>query len=219
MTPTRYPQVPRLRLRVTLLDDHPVVLNGLAVRLSSELGIDVTGLFVRAHDLLQHLERLVPDLIILDYELHPGDVDGASLIRGLRERYPGCALLVYSSHDNPDTVALIRQAGAHAFVAKHQNLTELVNAIHELAAPAWNSASAPAIAQADAAPRISAATRLSPRERDVIECYLQGLTVGQIAGKFNRSIKTVSTQKMSALRKLGVTTDYELFSLKAQLLA
>ncbi len=198
-------------VRVALLDDHPVVLNGLAVRLSSELGIDIVGLYGRSADLLRRLERGVPDVIILDFELHQSDVNGASLLRGLRQRHPACVLLAYSSHDDPESVTLMRQAGAHAFVSKRQDLSELVQALYALTGrQALPSAPSPP-------PRLPGLDTLSAREYAVISCYLQGMTVSQIADRFHRSIKTVSTQKTAACRKLGVTNDQALFDLKTRL--
>lgn len=61
-----------------------------------------------------------------------------------------------------------------------------------------------------------ASQTLSQREQDVIRCYLQGMTITAIAAKFNRSVKTVSTQKSTAFRKLGVSTYAELFRLHAE---
>jgi DNA-binding NarL/FixJ family response regulator len=58
------------------------------------------------------------------------------------------------------------------------------------------------------------AASLSAREQEVIRCYLAGMTVSEIAEKFNRSIKTISTQKTAAFRKLGVTSNNGLFKLK-----
>lgn len=59
--------------------------------------------------------------------------------------------------------------------------------------------------------------KLSVKEREVIRCFLDGLTVSDIAQKFGRSAKTISTQKSMAFRKLGVTSDNELFKLKHML--
>jgi DNA-binding NarL/FixJ family response regulator len=58
---------------------------------------------------------------------------------------------------------------------------------------------------------------LSVKEREVIRCFLEGMSVTQIARKFNRSTKTISTQKSTAFRKLGVTSDGELFKIKHML--
>jgi DNA-binding CsgD family transcriptional regulator len=57
---------------------------------------------------------------------------------------------------------------------------------------------------------------LSPKEREVLRCYLGGMSVSEVASKFKRSIKTISTQKSSACRKLGVRTDAELFMLNRE---
>ncbi|MNH45250.1 Transcriptional regulatory protein RcsB [compost metagenome] len=55
---------------------------------------------------------------------------------------------------------------------------------------------------------------MSAREREVIRCYLAGMTVTEIAEKFKRSIKTISSQKATAFRKLGVTSNNELFKIR-----
>jgi DNA-binding CsgD family transcriptional regulator len=60
--------------------------------------------------------------------------------------------------------------------------------------------------------RLSAILSLSPREHEVLRCYLAGMSVSDIAAKFARSSKTISTQKQSALRKLGIRSDAELFA-------
>lgn len=202
-------------LRVALLDDHPVVLSGLTVRLSSELSLEIVGIYERGRLLIQDFERVLPDVVVMDYELHASDWDGASLIRGLRERYPGCTILAFSAHDQPDTIALIRQAGAHAFISKRQGMTELVNAIRLVAGlPATRRTAGHA---SPGTPPWLPSPLLSPRELEVIRCYVQGMTVSQIAEKFHRSIKTISTQKASAFRKLGVSNDCQLSQLKLQL--
>lgn len=59
---------------------------------------------------------------------------------------------------------------------------------------------------------------LSPKEQEVIRCFLTGMTVTDIAEKFSRSLKTVSGQKQSAMRKLGLKADHELFIIKDELL-
>jgi RNA polymerase sigma factor (sigma-70 family) len=59
---------------------------------------------------------------------------------------------------------------------------------------------------------LSAILSLSPREHEVLRCYLAGMSVSDIAAKFARSSKTISTQKQSALRKLGIRNDAELFA-------
>eukprot|EP00887_Chlorella_sp_A99_P003803 scaffold32.g3803.t1 len=65
--------------------------------------------------------------------------------------------------------------------------------------------------------KLIAGAPLSVREREVIRCFLDGMTVSQIANKFGRSAKTISTQKSTAFRKLGITTDNGLFKIKHML--
>ncbi|KAF0855677.1 hypothetical protein Y788_11435 [Pantoea dispersa 625] len=71
---------------------------------------------------------------------------------------------------------------------------------------------------ADNVQRAVSLKMLSPKEQEVIRCFLAGMTVTDIAEKFARSLKTVSGQKQSALRKLGLKADHELFIIKHELL-
>ena len=122
------------------------------------------------------------------------------------------------------------RAGAHGFVGKKQNLAELVAAIRcvfagkfylcdrmvALISTRWmSSLLSPDEAVKNPEDRLSV---LSPRESEVVRCYLAGLTVTQISQKFSRSIKTISGQKQSAFRKLGVRNDIDFFKLQHQLL-
>jgi len=60
-------------------------------------------------------------------------------------------------------------------------------------------------------------SQLSPKEHEVIRCFIEGMTVSDIAQKFHRSIKTISAQKQSAMRKLGIKTDHELLLIREEL--
>ena len=69
-----------------------------------------------------------------------------------------------------------------------------------------------------AVPPTRRSSPLSPREWEVIRCFLDGMSVSQIAAKFNRSLKTISTQKSTAYKKLGIQSDAELFKMRDQVL-
>ncbi|WP_199030674.1 response regulator transcription factor, partial [Ralstonia sp. ASV6] len=135
---------------------------------------------------------------------------------------------------NKATVGLVMHAGARGFVGKEEELSELVRAIRTVAAGGKRlnatlaaemerdalAADAPAPTSAVDGNQLSALVdrpELSPREREVLRCCLDGMSVSDIAEKFARSIKTISSQKQSAYRKLGIRTDTELFKIKHEL--
>lgn len=213
-------------VRVMLLDDHAVVRHGLATRLEQEADLQVVGSFATSRELLDALSTQTADVVVMDFSLNPTDIDGLNLIRALKVRFPDSKTLVVSAHYNAATVALALRAGARGYVGKNQELTELVAAIRTIAhgrihlhpemaaeiATMPDETSEPTDAEA-----LTQHSKLSPRESEVLRCCLDGMSVTQIAAKFSRSINTISTQKQSAFRKLGIRTDNELFKIRHQL--
>lgn len=215
-----------------MLDDHAIVRFGMASRLSSEPDFIVVGSFENSRTMIAALRDAPADVLLIDYALGPTEIDGVSLIRALNSRFPKSSILVLSSHYDPATVALALRVGARGFVGKSQDVALIVKAIRTVA-------SGSVFLDADMSYRLAeisvAATvetkvespsgeaklltgaKLSVKEREVIRCFLDGLTVSDIAQKFGRSAKTISTQKSMAFRKLGVTSDNELLKLKHML--
>jgi DNA-binding NarL/FixJ family response regulator len=210
------------RLRVMLLDDHEVIRRGLELLLKQEYSIDVVGSFRSSRELFAALKDTRADVIIVDYALGPSDVDGLNLIRALKVRFPHERILVMSSHHNPATVALAMRAGAHGFVGKGQSQSDLITAIRAVAAGrvyveehlAAHLSSVKSSAEEKAGDELLGYARLTPREREVLRCVLDGMSVTEIAAKFFRGITTISAQKNSAFRKLGIRTNNELFKIR-----
>lgn len=220
-------------IRVVILDDHAVVQHGIASYLTERTGIEVAASFARSRDLIGWLESNHADVVLLDYTLGPDEIDGLNLVRLVSTRFPDCKILMTSSSDTPATVNMTMRAGALGFFGKSENLRELVHAIRVVAdgrsyisaelagrvmasATPVQSVTAPKPAVSDDAQAAelesSADLRLSPREHEVLRCYLAGMSVSDIALKFSRSRKTISAQKQSAYRKLGIRSDAELFA-------
>jgi two-component system, NarL family, captular synthesis response regulator RcsB len=218
-------------IRVALLDDHPVVLHGLAAQLESEPDITVVGSYETGRELLAGLATQPVDVLLMDYSLSPQDIDGINLLRMLRLRFPSLEILVVSGHGNTATAALSMRSGARGFISKARPLMEWFDAIRTVAArqrylditlsyelehalnKAKDNSREPTI------PALPDQARLSPREREVLRCVLDGMAVTAIARKFSRSVNTISTQKQAAYRKLGIRSDAELFKVQHSLLA
>lgn len=211
-------------IRIALLDDHAVVRHGLVEALAVETDLKVVGVYGRSRDLIGGLAESPADLLVLDFSLGPDELDGASLIRAVRAKYPSCQVLVLSAHHDPATVSLAMRIGARGFVGKGEDMQQLLKAIRQVASgtvylsPVMTYRLAEAVTseppkQATDTLDAFVQAELSSREQEVIRCYLAGMTVSEIANKFNRSLKTISAQKASAFRKLGVTSNNELFKL------
>lgn len=212
-------------LRVAILDDHAVVRNGVVSFLQAEADLKIVGVYASSRAMITGLAQEPADILLIDYVLGPDEMDGVSLIRALRVKFPKCRVIVFSAHGEPAMAALVLRAGARGFISKGQEMADVVRTIRAVAGGAVYLEPEMMFKVSDATTHhvpVSSdesgdavyGAALSAREREVIRCYLDGMTVTQIAEKFNRSIKTISTQKAAAFRKLGVSSDNGLFKMR-----
>lgn len=215
---------PNLPVHVALLDDHAVVRLGMLHNISDDTRLILVGDFGSSAALLQALrkgERV--DVLLLDYALAATDADGAQLILQLRKQYPRMRILVASAYDSPATIALVLRAGAHGFWGKSEPIADLPHAILTVASgkrylSEHRSAALPHVPlsagkypeRKDGNPPYDTLHMLSKREQEVLRCILDGMGVTEIAAKFSRSVKTISNQKQSAFKKLGIRSFSEL---------
>lgn len=213
------------RLRIALLDDHPVVRHGLVSHLTAQPDIELVGAYETSRELMRGMALAPADVLLLDFSLGRNELDGVSLIRALRAKFPDCRILVLSAHYESATVALSLRVGARGFMGKEEDMTDLMKAVRTVASGAIylsadmsyqvaDATTATEQVQAEVTEDALRQASLSAREHEVIRCFLAGMTVSEIAEKFNRSIKTISSQKAAAFRKLGVTSDNGLFKIR-----
>lgn len=221
-------------IRLMLLDDHEFVLCGMQHVLGNHAEFDIVGLFTRSRDLLLALKQLPVDIVVMDFALGPEEADGLNLIRALRIKFPAVQLLVISATHTPATVSLALRCGAMGFIGKDSDPMHLLEGVRTLATGtiylepqmaelledrdiATQAPDAAIRGNRSATEVLVRTNNLTLREREVLRCCLAGMSVTQIAEKFSRSIKTISTQKQSAFRKLGLRSDNELFKIRSQL--
>ncbi|PRA30406.1 DNA-binding response regulator [Pseudomonas poae] len=214
-----------------LLDDHEMVRQGIELGLSKEPDLDVIGSFGTGRELLDALAQRPVDVVVMDFALGPSDLDGLGLLRTLSRRFKKCKAVVVSSHYTLAMVSLALKAGSRGVLGKTQNLTELISAIHTVAQgrvylepcmlhalqgvqPMFDVSNMRSKVEAE--PSLSVSACLTPKEQEVLRCFLDGMSVNSIAAKFSRSASTISTQKQSAYRKLGIKSDSELFKFTQQ---
>ncbi|MCD9086087.1 response regulator transcription factor [Stenotrophomonas sp. SY1] len=201
---------------VVIADDHPIVLAGIRELIAGDPRFELVGQAQSPSALVELTRALAPDIVISDYNMPGNDPhgDGIKLISHLHRHFPDSKVLILTMISNPSIIGAMYRAGASGVVRKSGDLKELSIALSTLlnhrihCPPGWNGRVHP-LHGGSTSPSLS---RLSPREFEVIRLFVNGQNVRDIAKHLNRSSKTVSTQKVSAMRKLGTQSDQELIS-------
>lgn len=203
------------KLRVVLADDHPLVLMAAREVLETLPYIEILGSVSNSTDLMAFLEEHTADVVITDYSM-PGDSaygDGMRLIKFLLRKQPNLHVFVLTMVTNPMIITAMYDAGVAAVVLKRDNFSEIATAIAMLQIgrkyypPGFEPGQLTNLQKSSAEQSVAA---LSPSEFEVLRQFVAGTSVSEIAHNRNRSVKTISAQKASAMRKLGVRTDQEL---------
>jgi DNA-binding NarL/FixJ family response regulator len=192
-------------IRLLLVDDHPLVRDGLNARLSTQPGIEVVGEAGDAAEALRQVAACRPTLVLLDVGMR--EVNGIELAAQLLANDPALKVLMLSMHDNPEYVQRALQAGASGYVLKDAPASEIIGALHAVAA--GGVFLSPALSKRlfrNQAPR----PLLSPRESQILAALAKGWSSKQMARSFDLSVRTVDAHRQSIKRKLGLEGQAEL---------
>ena len=203
-------------LKVVIADDHPVVLLGLREVIQRDERFILAGEALSSSQLVEQLSLHQPALVITDFNM-PGDEiygDGLQLIEYLSEQFPAVKILVLTMVSNQLIISRLLEMGVAGVIAKSHIREEIGKALNALANDrTYNAPAVPATSVLSNVKVIDERfSTLSPREVEVLRLVVAGSSVGDIARQLQRSVKTVSTQKVSAMRKLEVLNDHALIT-------
>jgi DNA-binding NarL/FixJ family response regulator len=202
--------------RIMIVDDHPLVRQGIATLIQAEPDLAVFGEAGSADEVLQVLAKDTPSLILLDISL-PG-THGIDLLKDLHLRYPRVRVLVFSMHEESVYAERVLRAGAHGYIMKNEPAAKVIAAIRTVLK--GEPSVSPAIAgrmlrlfvsnkPGGDAPQTDA-EKLSDRELQVYTCLGNGMSTQKIADQFKLSSKTIQTYREHIKRKLGFRNAAEL---------
>lgn len=201
-------------IRLIVVDDHPIVRQGLASALEDEADFEVVGAVSSAEEALSLVARLTPEVVLLDLEL-PG-IGGIEAIPGLIGASPATKVLVFTAYDNDERVLGALRAGARGYLLKGAAVADIARAIRDVAS--GGSALEPRVAAKLVATLRPSRTigHLTDREREVLRLVAQGLPGKQIARALDISERTVKFHTSSILRKLGADNRAQAVALATQ---
>jgi len=191
--------------RLLLVDDHPLVREGLKARLSTLPALEVVGEAGSAEEACTQLALTGADLVLMDVGMK--DVNGIDLTRELLARRPGLLVLILSMYDNPEYVNRAMQAGARGYVLKDAPASDIIDAI--AAVTAGGTFLSPAVSGRlfrSQTPR----PVMSLRESEILACLAKGRSSKQIAQELDLSVRTVESHRQNIKRKLNLDGQAEL---------
>lgn len=203
------------RARILIVDDHPVVRNGLRMLIDDEPDLIVCGEAGDADEAIRVLDAKKPDLVIVDLSLKGSS--GLELIKRIKSRTVTSKMLVSSMFDESLYAERVLNAGALGYVSKQEAMEKVVEAIRcVLSGRVYLSAAMSdrmlhRLARDQKAPERSPVESLSDRELEVFELIGRGRTTAEIANQLHLSVKTVETHREKVKAKLGLKSAAELY--------
>ena len=205
--------------KVLVVDDHPIVREGITLLLSGQPDLEVCGSAVDIATALEAVRTLQPDVALIDLSLGPDS--GLDLIAMISEEQPTLSMLALSMHDEAFYAKRVLQAGGRGYIMKHEGTALLLQAIRtvlagEIYVSAAVNASLLRFLTPAGRPSRPASTNpatpnpelagLSNRELQIYRLVGQGVSTKEIARQLFLSVKTVESHRANIKQKLGVDT-------------
>lgn len=202
-------------IRVLIVDDHPIVRDGIRGLLGLAGDIEVVGEASNGREAIEKVGELAPDVVLMDLAMPV--MGGLEATRRIHRDYPRTKVVVLTQYDDRERVFLTIEAGACGFITKTASSSELTAATR--AAYRGESFLSPAVASilvdeyqrgAKLRDRGDPYERLTDRERDVLKLVAEGYTTQQIAEMLVISPKTVERHKTSLMAKIDIHNRFDL---------
>jgi two-component system nitrate/nitrite response regulator NarL len=197
--------------KLLLVDDHPIVLDGIKSHLCAQPDFEVVGDAANGQDALRKAKLTLPDVVLMDISMP--HMNGLEAMANLRKQVPNAKVLILTMHDSKEYIAQVVRSGARGYLLKDSSPAELVSAIKAVhGGEVYFSPSVSKVLieeMADGNKRslnAPAPPPLTDREREVLSLIAEGLLNKQIADRLGIGVRTIETHRERIMRKLDIHT-------------
>ncbi len=191
-----------MTIRVLIVDDHPMVAEGIQALLESYDDIEVVGTLGNGQEAVDRVNALAPDVILLDLNM-PG-LSGLNATEMILEKCPETRIVILSMHDSPEYISTALSHGARGYILKDVPTDEIRAAIEIVMAGGEYLCTG---AKGSLRPKISDGREaLTSREQTILLELAQGQSNKDVANTLNISVRTVETHRKNIKRKLGISS-------------
>lgn len=198
------------KIRVVLVDDHPLVQEGIIARLETEASLEVVGAANDGRQALQLIAEVKPDVVLMDISMPV--MNGFEATERLRAEQPDVRVLILSMHESREYILKLIQCGAAGYVLKDVSSSELITAIktvHSGATYFSAGASQSLFSQPDLLPQADTDNQqeeLTGRETEVLRLLAEGASNKEVARKLDISVRTAESHRQNIKNKLDIQT-------------
>ncbi|WGK60085.1 response regulator transcription factor [Pantoea sp. SS70] len=196
---------------IIILDDHPIFLEGLKRLINNEPEFIVSDCCKNSRELFFSLSLAPANIALIDCSLPKGELNLKSLVEQLSFHYPNMNIVTMGDCHQQQQISTMLKPQIKSYFCKSLSPENWITGLRHISC--HHCKSGQMILDDNVDVEILSMQRLSAKEKVVIEYLHAGLTVSQTALRLSRSVKTISSQKRAAMRKLGLNRDSEIFRL------
>ena len=194
------------KIRLFILDDHQMLIDGIKALLKSEKRFEITGESTNGSRALELIRKNTPDIVLTDIQMP--DLSGVEFTRGLKDEFPDIKILALSMFGNQEMISAMLEAGVSGYMLKNTGKEELVNALIKVASGGMFFSAEVSVEMARAMqdtarrkPEENTPIHLTEREKEILKLISSEFSNSQIADKLFISERTVETHRKNIFRK------------------
>lgn len=201
---------------LALVDDHPIVIEGLCNLLRKKEELEIVGSFTNGQDFIEFLKHNPVQVVLLDVNLP--DISGMDLCKEIKTTSPQTLVLAFSNHDQWSSIMKMLENGARGYLLKSSTVEEISDCINEALSGeiTFSAAVKEIISQPPKSDAFNEQIRLTVREKEILELIASGMTTSSMAKLLFLSKFTIDGHRKNLLQKFQVKNAVELISMATQ---